>query len=101
MQDIILLQKIQNIHQQLVAPTHLNNMMTHVSYMVFIYGLSCSQVGFQSGTMSSPTSNINFQFDATIDTIQGIANQRKKFAAPMVAMFLQDAEIIIQVLLFK
>ena len=63
----------------------------------FIYGLSCSQVGFQSGTMSSPTSNINFQFDATIDTIQGIADQRKKFAAPMVAVFLQDAEIIIQV----
>ena len=63
----------------------------------FIYGLSCSQVGFQSGTMSSPTSNINFQFDATIDPIQGNASQRKKFAAPMVAMFLQDAEIIIQV----
>ena len=48
--------------------------------------------------MSSPTSNINFQFDATVDAIQGIEGQRKRFAAPMVAMFLQDAEIIIQVI---
>ena len=62
----------------------------------FLYGLSCLQVGFQSGTMSSPMSNINFQFDANIDTIEGITDQRKVFQAPMVAMFLQDAEIIIQ-----
>ena len=46
--------------------------------------------------MSSPTSNINFQFDANIDTIVEL-NKKKTFNVPMVAMFLQDAEIIIQV----
>ena len=59
-------------------------------------GLSCSQVGFQSGTMSSPMSNINFQFDANIDNIVGL-DKKRQFNTPMVAMFLQDAEIIIQV----
>ena len=62
----------------------------------FLYGLSCSQVGFQSGTMSSPMSNINFQFDANIDNIVGL-DKKRQFNTPMVAMFLQDAEIIIQV----
>ena len=63
----------------------------------FMWGLSCSQVGFQSGTMSSPMSNINFQFDANIDDVVGISGEKKEFKVPLVAMFLLDAEIIIQV----
>ena len=74
----------------------LGNGFTQYDNSCFLYGLSCSQVGFQSGTMSSPTSNINFQFDANIDTIVEL-NKKKTFNVPMVAMFLQDAEIIIQV----
>ena len=63
----------------------------------FMWGLSCSQVGFQSGTMSSPMSNINFQFDANIDDVVGITGEKKEFKVPIVAMFLIDAEILIQV----
>ena len=66
----------------------------------FMWGLSCSQVGFQSGTMSSPMSNINFQFDANIDDVVGITGEKKQFKVPIVpivAMFLIDAEILIQV----
>ena len=73
-----------------------SNIYTQYDNSCFIYGLSCSQVGFQSGTMSSPMSNINFQFDASIDNITEL-DKRRTFEAPMVAMFLQDAEIIIQV----
>ena len=62
-----------------------------------MWGLSCSQVGFQSGTMSSPMSNINFQFDANIDDVVGITGEKKEFKVPIVAMFLIDAEILIQV----
>ena len=61
-----------------------------------MWGLSCSQVGFQSGTMSSPMSNINFQFDANIDNVVGL-DAAKEFKVPLVAMFLIDAEILIQV----
>ena len=63
----------------------------------FMWGLSCSQVGFQSGTMSSPMSNINFQFDANIDDVLGIPGEKREFKVPLVAMFLLDAEIMIQV----
>ena len=63
----------------------------------FMWGLSCSQVGFQSGTMSSPMTNINFQFDANIDDVVGITGEKKEFKVPIVAMFLLDAEILIQV----
>ena len=63
----------------------------------FMWGLSCSQVGFQSGTMSSPMTNINFQFDANIDDVVGITGKKKEFKVPIVAMFLLDAEILIQV----
>ena len=64
----------------------------------FMYGLSCSQVGFQSGTVSSGNTNINFQFDANIADIPGIEGKKKEFRDPVIAMFLIDAEIIIQVL---
>ena len=47
--------------------------------------------------MSSPMSNINFQFDANIDDVVGISGEKKEFKVPLVAMFLLDAEIMIQV----
>ena len=51
--------------------TNVNPLKTYDS-SYFMWGLSCSQVGFQSGTMSSPMSNINFQFDANIDNVVGL-----------------------------
>ena len=47
--------------------------------------------------MSSPMTNINFQFDANIDDVVGITGEKKEFKVPIVAMFLLDAEILIQV----
>ena len=75
--------------------TNVNPLKTYDS-SYFMWGLSCSQVGFQSGTMSSPMSNINFQFDANIDDVVGTV-AKKEFKVPIVAMFLIDAEILIQV----
>ena len=75
--------------------TNVNPLKTYDS-SYFMWGLSCSQVGFQSGTMSSPMSNINFQFDANIDNVVGL-DAAKEFKVPLVAMFLLDAEIMIQV----
>lgn len=75
-----------------------NNPLKDYDSSYFMYGLSCSQVGFQSGTVSSGNTNINFQFDATIAEIPGIEGQKKNFKVPIVAMFLQDGEIIIQVM---
>ena len=70
----------------------------------FMIGLPLSQVGFQSGTMSSPISNINFNFNASRGDLPDLYNghslqklQKMKINVPMVAMFLVDAEIIIQV----
>ena len=76
--------------------TNVNPLKTYDS-SYFMWGLSCSQVGFQSGTMSSPMSNINFQFNAVIDDVVGIEGKKKEFKHPLVAMFLLDAEILIQV----
>ena len=75
-----------------------NNPLKDYDNSYFMYGLSCSQVGFQSGTVSSGNTNINFQFDATIANIPGIDGQKKSFKVPIIAMFLQDGEIIIQVM---
>ena len=61
----------------------------------FIIGFPCSQVGFQSGTVSSPNSNINFQFDANINTAPG-CSANPKFTN-IIAMFLADCELMIQV----
>lgn len=64
----------------------------------FMYGLSCLRVGFQSGNVSSSTSNINFKFGANIVDIPSIDGHNKMFRDPVIVMFLIDAEIIIQVL---
>ena len=70
----------------------------------FMIGLPLSQVGFQSGTMSSPISNINFNFNASREAIPDLYNghslthiSKPRIVVPMIAMFLVDAEIIIQV----
>ena len=64
----------------------------------FMIGFPLSQVGFQSGTVSSPSSNINFQFDANIMDIPGQAGHKIEFLVPVIAMFLVDCEIMIQVI---
>ena len=73
------------------------NPLKNLDDSYFFFGLSLSQVGFQSGTLSSPNNNINFQFNANIDNIVGIPGQKKEFTVPIVAMFMLDGEIIIQV----
>ena len=62
----------------------------------FIIGFPCSQVGFQSGTVSSPNSNINFQFDATVNAAPDCENAID-YKASVICMFLADAELMIQV----
>ena len=68
----------------------------------FIIGFPLSQVGFQSGTLSSPISNINFRLDANTDmmpvAIQNPELERSKrpINAQIIAMFLVDCEIICQ-----
>ena len=70
----------------------------------FLIGFPLSQVGFQSGTLSSPISNINFRLDANTDTMpvpianRGItrAAHKRPIDAQIMAMFLIDAEIICQ-----
>ena len=69
----------------------------------FIIGFPLSQVGFQSGTLSSPISNINFRLDANTDQMvepiagRGVARASKRpIEAQIIAMFLIDAEIICQ-----
>jgi hypothetical protein len=62
----------------------------------FFIGISLSQVGFQSGTVSSPNANIPFIFDATL-VKDPIANAVVKPETSIIAMFLMDAAIMIQV----
>ena len=64
----------------------------------FMIGIPLSQVGFQSGCVSSPNSNINFQFDASKMNFP-MANGTKKYLAGggIIVMFLTDAALMIQV----
>ena len=70
----------------------------------FLIGFPLSQVGFQSGTLSSPISNINFRLDANTERMvvpmggRGVnrAAAKRPIDAQIVAMFLIDAEIICQ-----
>ena len=62
----------------------------------FIIGFPCSQVGFQSGTVSSPNSNINFQFDATCNAAPD-CDVPVEYKTSVICMFLADCELMIQV----
>ena len=60
-------------------------------------GIPLSQVGFQSGTVSSPNANINFQFDATKADLPITNGTKKNFAGGgIIVMFLTDAALMIQ-----
>jgi hypothetical protein len=72
----------------------------------FFIGLSLSQVGFQSGTVSSPNTNIPFIFDATLDTVEGHARTGgagtwdvdiPKIDTSIICLFLLDCALMIQV----
>ena len=64
----------------------------------FMIGIPLSQVGFQSGTVSSPNANINFQFDANKATFPMAGGTRKNFAGGgIIVMFLADAALMVQV----
>jgi hypothetical protein len=67
----------------------------------FMIGIPLSQVGFQSGTVSSPNANINFQFDANKLKYPKIADAdvpTVKYLAGggIIVMFLADAALMIQ-----
>jgi hypothetical protein len=66
----------------------------------FFIGVSLSQVGFQSGTVSSPNTNIPFIFDASLDK-QPLAPTGRpdtiKIDTSIICMFLLDCAIMIQV----
>jgi hypothetical protein len=67
----------------------------------FFIGISLSQVGFQSGCVTSPNTNIPFIFEATTDRTAGTdrdpANNGKLIDTSLIAMFLLDCAIIVQV----
>lgn len=68
----------------------------------FMIGIPLSQVGFQSGTVSSPNANINFQFDANKLKYPKIADADDptvKYLASggVIVMFLADAALMVQV----
>jgi hypothetical protein len=58
----------------------------------FFIGISLSQVGFQSGTVSSPNTNIPFIFDASLD--RELPNP---ISTSIICMFLFDCALMIQV----
>ena len=63
----------------------------------FMIGIPLSQVGFQSGTVSSPNANINFQFDANKANLPMNGGTTKNFAGGgIIVMFLADAALMIQ-----
>jgi hypothetical protein len=68
----------------------------------FFIGISLSQVGFQSGTVSSPNTNVPFIFDATLfrDTSHLMATgiSGDKITTSIVVMFLIDCALMIQVI---
>jgi hypothetical protein len=63
----------------------------------FFIGISLSQVGFQSGTVSSPNTNIPFIFDANIHPATDIPYAGQTFDTSIIALFLLDAALMIQV----
>jgi hypothetical protein len=67
----------------------------------FFIGISLSQVGFQSGTVSSPNTNIPFIFEAKLDRTGGTDRAAGANGRPintsLIAMFLLDAAIFVQV----
>jgi hypothetical protein len=66
----------------------------------FFIGISLSQVGFQSGTVSSPNTNIPFIFDATLSNPPNATvrdDKLIKIDTSIICMFLLDCAIMIQV----
>jgi hypothetical protein len=64
----------------------------------FFIGVSLSQVGFQSGTVSSPNTNIPFIFDAILDVNPANNNRNGiNLETSIICMFLIDAALMIQV----
>jgi hypothetical protein len=68
----------------------------------FFIGISLSQVGFQSGTVSSPNTNIPFIFDAQVlpasnPYVPGSFPPPRTFDTSIIALFLMDCALMIQV----
>jgi hypothetical protein len=67
----------------------------------FFIGISLSQVGFQSGTISSPNTNIPFIFDANLsDALSTYIDNPyagRQIETSIVAIFLLDCALMIQV----
>jgi hypothetical protein len=65
----------------------------------FFIGISLSQVGFQSGTVSSPNTNVPFIFDATYGKDLSVdSGSKTPINTSIVIMFLLDCALMIQVL---
>jgi hypothetical protein len=63
----------------------------------FFLGFSLSQIGFQSGTVTSPNANVAFMFDDILDRPIGGLHETPSFDSNVVVMFLFDASIMISV----
>jgi hypothetical protein len=61
----------------------------------FFIGISLSQIGFQSGTVTSPNAHVPFIFDAVLD--RGAGHEAGPIDSSIVCMFLLDCALMIQV----
>jgi hypothetical protein len=62
----------------------------------FFIGISLSQIGFQSGTVTSPNAHVPFIFDAVLDRGNG-RDSTPLIDSSIVCMFLLDCALMIQV----
>ena len=80
-----------------ITHTAKNRMCKQYDCSHFIIGIPLSQVGFQSGTVSSPNANINFQFDGKVENVPWGDKGKDFKSGGVIAMFLTDCELMIQV----
>jgi hypothetical protein len=72
--------------------------MLHDDSSNFLIGFSLSQVGFQSGTVSSPNTNVPFIFDAVLDRTKDTGRENTDpIKTSIIVMFLVDCALMIQV----
>jgi hypothetical protein len=83
-------------------PATLENHEDYGDRSNFFLGFSLSHIGFQSGTVTSPNSNVPFMFDGVLDRPPGVdcakgIHDTPVFDSNVIIMFLFDCSIMIQV----
>jgi hypothetical protein len=96
----------EDVARSLVSPRYMPGMTAAGNYWNkeigdasnFFIGVSLSQVGFQSGTVSSPNTNIPFIFNSTLDNGTEAARPPEwTLETSIICLFLLDCALMIQV----